>query len=198
MFKTLGEQLRKPSGTIGKLVGKFMDARNRVFYEKIIRDLELRGDDRIYEIGFGTGLGINLIAEKMDNGSVKGIDFSGLMYSEATQRNYKYIANGTVTLSYGDFMTASFDTEKFDKVFCVNVIYFWSDLDQVFKKIHSMLNRDGVFCIFMTPDKEIANRKFAEEFFKYPISHVEFALLTAGFASVSYKLDKGYYIKARK
>ena len=24
MFKTLGEQLRKPSGTIGKLVGKFM------------------------------------------------------------------------------------------------------------------------------------------------------------------------------
>jgi len=107
------------------------------------------------------------------------------------------IAEGLVHLSYGDFLTAEVDQEKYDKVFCVNVIYFWSDLSKVFPKVYSMLDKDGLFCIFMTPDKVMAHRKFAEDFFKYPIGNVESELKKAGFKSVEYKLDKGYYIKAR-
>ena len=198
MFKALGEQLRKPSGNLGKLVAKMMDKRNREFYEKMIMDLDPRGGDKIYEIRYGSGLGIHLIANQTVGCSIHGIDYSGLMYSEAAKRNQKFIEQGIVSLNYGDFLTATFDKETYNKIFCVNVIYFWSDLNHVFKKIHSLLPIDGLFCIFMTPDKVIANRRFAEKFFKYSIGQVESALLEAGFQSVEYKLDTGYYIKARK
>ena len=198
MFRELGEQLRKPSGTYGKLVAKMMERRNREFYEKIIIDLELKSGDKIYEIGYGPGLGINLIANSTIDCSISGIDYSELMVRKATKRNKKFIKAGIVNLKYGDFVTATIDHERYDKVFCVNVIYFWSDLNKVFRKIYSMLNKNGMYCIFMTPDKEITNRKFAEDFFKYPIGQVETALQKAGFKSIEYKLDKGYYIKAIK
>jgi len=198
MYKELGEQLRKPSGIFGKLVAKMMDRQNREFYEKIVRELELKRGDKIYEIGFGTGLGISLIASKKPDCTIHGIDFSELMVHKATQRNQKFIDEGIVNLKYGDFVTTVIDLLRYDKIFCVNVIYFWSNLNIVFQKIHSMLKKDGIYCIFMTSDKDITNRKFAEDFLKYPIGQVEEALLKAGFKSVEYKLDKGYYIKARK
>lgn len=198
MYKELGEQLRKPSGTFGNLVAKLMDMRNREFYEKIIIDLELKRGDKIYEIGYGTGLGIGLIASKKPDCTIHGIDFSELMVRKATQRNQKFIREGIVNLKYGDFVTSDIDYERYDKVFCVNVIYFWGDLNIVFQKVHSMLKKDGIYCIFMTPDKDITNRKFAEDFLKYPIGQVEEALLKAGFKSVEYKLDRGYYVKSRK
>jgi len=198
MFIELGEQLKKPSGILGKLVAKMMDRRNREFYEKIIIELELKKGDKIYEIGFGSGLGIALIASKKPDCTIHGIDFSELMVRKATKRNQKFIDEGIVYLKYGDFITTLIDNEKYNKIFCLNVIYFWSDLSIVFRKIHSMLKKDGLFCMFMTPDKDITNLKFAEDFFKYPIGQVEEALLRAGFKSVEYKLEKGYYIKARK
>jgi len=198
MFRELGEQLRKPSGPLGKLVAKIMDRRNKEFYENIIIDLELKSGDKIYEIGFGPGLGIGLIAGKRLDCTIHGIDFSELMVRRATKRNQKFIDDGTVNLRHDDFLTATIDLGKYDKVYCVNVIYFWSDLNRVFSKIYSMLNKKGMYCIFMIPDKKLINRKFAEEFFKYPIGQVEIALQKAGFKSIEYKLDKGYYIKARK
>ncbi|HEY3372056.1 MAG TPA: class I SAM-dependent methyltransferase [Prolixibacteraceae bacterium] len=202
MFRSLGEQLRKPSGAFGQLVSKMMDARNREFYENIIRDLDLQAGDKIFEIGFGTGLGIELIANHPSvlgvGCSIDGIDLSELMVQNATKRNQMLIDQGLVHLQCGDFFTAVFDDESYDKIFCVNVIYFWSNLYKIFKKIHSMLNQDGLFCLFMIPDKEIAHQRFAEEFFKHPIGKVESELEKAGFKNIEYRLDKGYYIKAKK
>lgn len=198
MFRALGKQLRQPSGRFGRLVSIMMDMRNREFYEKIIIELDLKSSDRIYEIGYGPGLGINLIANSITDCSISGIDFSELMFEQATKRNKKFVDAGIVNLKYGDLLTSAVDNEQYDKVFCVNVIYFWSELTKVFEKIYSMLNDGGRFCIFMTPAKDFEKLKFAEDFFKYSIEIVESELKKAGFKSVDYKLDKGYYIKAIK
>jgi cyclopropane fatty-acyl-phospholipid synthase-like methyltransferase len=198
MFRALGKQLRQPSGLFGRLVSLMMDRRNRAFYEKIITDLDLKSGDRIYEIGYGSGLGINLIANSLTDCSISGIDFSELMYKQAAKRNKKFIDARIVNLKYGDLLTSDTDNQKYDKIFCVNVIYFWSDLTKVFEKIYSMLSDGGMYCIFMTPAKDFEKLKFAEDFFKYSIETVESELKQAGFKSVAYKLDKGYYIKAIK
>lgn len=198
MFRALGKQLRQPSGLFGRLVSIMMDKRNRAFYEKIISDLDLKRGDRIYEIGYGPGLGIKLIADSITDCSIGGIDFSELMYKQAAKRNKKFVDAGIVNLSYGDLLTSSVENEKYDKIFCVNVIYFWRDLTVVFEKIYSMLSDGGIYYIFMTPAKDFEKLKFAEDFFKYSVETVESELKKAGFKSVAYKLDKGYYIKAVK
>lgn len=198
MFEALGKQLRKPSGLFGRLVSKMMDMRNREFYEKAIIELDIKSGDKIFEIGYGPGLGINIIANNTIDCTISGVDYSDLMYKKATKRNKKFIDGGIVNLRYGDLLTVHFDNEKYDKIFCVNVIYFWSDLNKVFEKIFAMLNDGGMYCIFMTHKKEFEKPKFTKDFCKYSIEKVESELTEAGFKSIEYKLDKGYYIKAKK
>jgi ubiquinone/menaquinone biosynthesis C-methylase UbiE len=198
MIKTLGEQLRKPSGLFGRLVAKMMEMRNKEYYKKIISKLDIKEGDKIFEIGYGPGLGISLLANNTINCPISGIDFSDLMYNKATKRNKKFIDNGIVNLRYGDLLTVDINQETYDKIFCVNVIYFWSDLNIVFEKIYSILNTGGIYCIFMTHEKEIGKLKFTKDFCKYSIEKVETELKKAGFKSIEYELDNGYFIKSVK
>jgi ubiquinone/menaquinone biosynthesis C-methylase UbiE len=198
MYKILGEQSRKPSGFFGKLVSKMMEKRNIEYYDKVIIELNIKSGERIYEIGYGPGFGISLIAKNTTDCFISGIDFSELMYNTATIKNKKFIDDGTVILKYGDLLTSDTGNEKYDKIFCINVIYFWSDLKVAFNKIYAMLNNGGIYCIFMTHEKELEKLKFTKDFCKYSIEKVESELKNAGFESVEYKMDNGYYIKAKK
>jgi arsenite methyltransferase len=196
MLRSFGEQLQKPTGFFGKIVGKMMESRNHGFYKKTIAELDIKSGDSLFEIGYGTGMGIHMIAEKNTECTIGGIDFSELMYHQATRRNKKFIENGKVELHFGDLLTADFSHKKYDKIFCLNVIYFWTDLGRVFAKIHNHLNTGGMFIIFMSHEKELAKLKFTGNFCKYTLQEVEAALTGSGFSRVSSILDKGYYIKA--
>jgi SAM-dependent methyltransferase len=198
MLKSLGQQLRKPSGIYGRLVSLLLRLRNRQFYMRIIDELKLKRGDKIFEIGYGPGLGIEMIAKKSDPYLIHGIDFSELMYNQAIRRNKQFIDKGMVKLDFGDFLSYQPLFEKYNKIFCVNVIYFWSDLSIAFMKIFSLLEKDGVFCIYMAHAKDLDKNKFANEFNKYSIEKVVSELKTAGFENVSYKYTPGYYIKALK
>ncbi|NVN96492.1 MAG: class I SAM-dependent methyltransferase [Bacteroidetes bacterium] len=198
MFELLGKQLRKPSGFWGKLVAKMMDRRNKKFYLEIIRMLNLETGDKVFEIGYGSGLGISLLANTDIACTIQGIDFSELMYKKASKRNKIYIEHCLVNLSYGDLLTTDFKRERFNKIFCVNVIYFWDDLSVVFEKIMSMMNHGGMFCIFMTHEKEFKQQKFAHDFCKYTIENVELELKNAGFSKINHTFDNGYFITAIK
>lgn len=198
MFKALGRQLRRPSGFLGEIVAKMMDRRNKEFYEKIIFELDVKKDDKLFEIGYGPGLGIKLITSKNIDCTINGLDYSELMLRKATQRNQKFVDSGVVRLKYGDFLVMDFDNERYDKIYCVNVIYFWSDLSKAFSKIYAMLNSGGRYCIFMSHEKEFEKAKFAEDFCKYSIDEVESELKRIGFTSVEYVFDNGYFIKAFK
>jgi cyclopropane fatty-acyl-phospholipid synthase-like methyltransferase len=197
MLKALGQQLRKPSGLFGRVVSRMMDARNRNFYFRIIKEMRIQKEDRIYEIGFGPGLGVQMIASNISDCTISGIDFSELMVNMASKRNKRFIEQGRVNLKYGDLITADTTGEHYDKIFCVNVIYFWKDLKPVFQKIHSMLSGEGSFYIFMTPSEEL-DGGFAVEFNKYSIEEVVSALKESGFKNVRYKLEDGYYIHSNK
>jgi ubiquinone/menaquinone biosynthesis C-methylase UbiE len=198
MFKSLGIQLSKPSGFLGKLVAKLMEKGNKKCYDKIIPQLDLKNGDKIFEIGYGHGLGLSLIAAAAKDCTISGIDYSDLMYKMATKRNKKFIDAGIMNLRYGDLLTVDTGNEKYNKIFCVNVIYFWSDLKKAFDKIFAMLEPGGIYCIFMEHEKDIERLKFTQNFNKYSIEKVESALKAAGFKSVEYKLEIGYFIKAKK
>ena len=197
MLEALGQQLRKPSGLFGRVVSRMMDARNRKFYLRIISEMHIQNGDRVYEIGYGPGLGVHMIASNISDCTISGIDFSELMIKMASKRNKRFIAEGRVHLKYGDLITANTTGEHYDKIFCVNVIYFWKDLKPVFQKIYSMLAGEGSFYIFMTPAQDL-DGSFAVEFNKYSIEEVVAALKESGFKNVRYKLEDGYYIHSNK
>jgi ubiquinone/menaquinone biosynthesis C-methylase UbiE len=198
MPTALAKQLRKPSGFFGKLVAKMMEFRNRSSYKKIISKLSPRKGEHILEIGYGPGLGIYQIADAFPGCLISGIDYSELMYQKATIRNKKFIDKGTVHLSYGDVLTLQTGNEKFDKIFCVNVIYFWKDLNLAFTKVFNMLGEKGEFLIYMDHRDSLEKVKFLADFCKYSVEDVETELKKSGFANIEYTFDKGYFISATK
>ncbi len=198
MPTAIAKQLRKPSGFFGKLVAKTMEFRNRNSYKGIIRKLSPGPGERILEIGYGPGLGIYQIAASYPDCRISGIDYSELMFAKASRRNKKFIENGIVHLEQGDVLTLDPGKDLFDKIFCVNVIYFWNDLNVAFTKIFNRLAEKGEFLIYMEHMDYLEKTKLLGDFCKYPVEKVEAELKQAGFKDIEYTLAGGYFITAKK
>ena len=199
MIKLIDKQFKKPTGFYGKIISKIMLHGNRSAYDKIIPELDIKQNDRILEVGYGHGLGISRISSGFDC-YVTGIDYSELMFNEATKRNKKYIDNKRVELYFGDFLTSEIIADKYDKVFCINVIYFWDKLEVPFSKIKTGLKEGGSFCIYMVHRDKLGKKRYTTDdiFNKYSIEQVVDSLKLSGFKDISYRLDKGYVIKCKK
>ncbi len=75
-------QARKPSGLFGRIVMKqLFDLGHKTINEMVKEQLGLNQDDRVLEIGYGTGKLLKDIAEKIESGLIEGIDFSEAMFS---------------------------------------------------------------------------------------------------------------------
>lgn len=200
MKKFLAKQFRKPSGIGGRVVEKLMIKGNLKAYEYLYPLMGLSPDMRILEIGYGHGLGIHKIATTVGC-EITGIDFSELMFANAFKRNKALIKDKKVQLLTGDFLTTDFETSSFDLVFCINVIYFWSNLNGPFKKVAELLAQSGTFCFYMASRDTLDKIPFTHNsvFNKYLIKDVVECLYSAGFKKVDYSQSKeGYLVKANK
>jgi ubiquinone/menaquinone biosynthesis C-methylase UbiE len=200
MFRRIiASQFKRPTGLFGIFTSNLMIKGNRRNYDGLLKDLNIQPHDKILEIGYGPGIGINLIAEKCNSCIIHGIDFSKLMYKRATKLNERYTDNNRVKLLLGDFLKTKIDTNNYDKIFCINVVYFWDDLQQPFERIKSFLKKGGIFCFYMAHKDFLIRKKSPDEIFnKYSIEQITEALKQAGFVEIDSYFDKGYYIKAKK
>ena len=115
-------------------------------------------------------------------------------------KNKKHIKNKKLVLDYGDYLQNEYPSNSFDKIYFINVIYFWSDLEKPFKKIFNELKPSGRVCLFMAKHDDLGNYKFTKDeiFNKYSIDHVIEELTKAGFKNITYTTDNGYYISCEK
>jgi ubiquinone/menaquinone biosynthesis C-methylase UbiE len=200
MFKRfISSQFRKPRGLFGIVTSNWMIKGNWRNYQILLKELNIQPNDKILEIGYGPGIGINLIAEQCNSCIIHGIDFSKLMYKRATERNKKHIDANKVKLFLGDFLELANEPNEYDKIFCINVVYFWKDIRTPFEKIRMLLKEHGMFCMYMA-HKDFLKKLNPDDsiFHKYSIEQVVNALKLAGFDKVVNYFDKGYYVKAVK
>ena len=197
MKSLVGNQLRKPDGFFGKIIAFLMEKGNREFYTKCFAELNIQTNNSIFEIGYGPGYGIEILAKEYNPKLISGIDFSTLMYRMASER-IRFIGKpDQINLYSGDFLELS-NEEKFDKVLCINVIYFWGDLKIAFEKVYSILKQNGKFVLFMQDASRLEKLKFTNEFYKYEPDVVIQALITAGFSSIKVKNENGIYISGQR
>jgi SAM-dependent methyltransferase len=199
ILRNIGMQFKKPRGLLGKIISDLMIVGNRSAYENMIRDLKIEANDNILEIGYGPGVGIGLISRRPESCNIYGIDYSELMYKRASKRNFRFIKTNRVHLMFGDFVETELSTTGFDKIFCINVVYFWDDLLKPFEKVKSLLKDDGTFCIYMAGKDELNKAKFTKNgiFNKYSIGQIVNALKSTGFHEIDHNFRKGYFIKAK-
>jgi SAM-dependent methyltransferase len=121
----LARQARHPSGLLGRLFARGMGRINGGVNDWVIEQLEVRDDHRVLEIGFGPGTAVRRVERLLASGRVCGIDASRTMVDQAARLNRAAIAAGKVDLRQGEAALLPYQDRSFDRIFCVNVIYFW-------------------------------------------------------------------------
>lgn len=199
MYNKIAQQLRKPSGFLGKVISKFLKRMNSDIYIQMVKELKAQDGDKIYEIGYGHGSGVMQLSQNA-NCVIDGIDFSEVMYHDAVKLNQRLIQEDKVNLTFGDFLLAEINSDYYHKVFCVNVIYFWEDLVKPFAQVHDVLMEGGAFFIYMDSLEEIKNSRFTndENFNLYNLEFVTAQLAQTGFSTSHQNFARGHIIKAVK
>jgi ubiquinone/menaquinone biosynthesis C-methylase UbiE len=104
----------------------------------------------VLEIGFGPGYGLKMAAARTTEGTVYGLDFSPSMVKMAARRNRAIVASGKIRLVEGDLSPAPFGDNFFDRIFAVNVVYFWREPRRELSEIRRILKRGGKAAFYIS------------------------------------------------
>lgn len=160
-----------PTGLLGRLGGMIMARTNVRIYQWAIELLDVQPSDRILEIGFGPGVGIQLLASSVSSGWVAGVDPSEEMVEQARVRNANHLGTSRVDLLRGSVASLPFENASFDKALAVNSMHVWPDAIAGLAEIRRVLKPGGRIVLGFTRHSGQAKEGLAE------------ALTAAGFAN---------------
>jgi ubiquinone/menaquinone biosynthesis C-methylase UbiE len=140
----------RPKGVLGRLGGVIMARVNRDAAVQVIEMLDVRPDDKVLEVGFGPGVAVQLLLQRVPAGSVAGIDYSQEMVRQAAARNAAALRNGRVDLRYGSAERLPFADETFDKALAINSMQAWPDGRAGLREIQRVLKHGGCVALGFT------------------------------------------------
>ncbi len=149
----LMQMFGRPKGVLGRLGGIIL-AHSRAkqnFTEQVIRLLGVQPHDKVLEVGFGPGVGIQMLAGVVSRGLIAGIDVSKEMVEQAASRNAKAIKAGLVELQHGSVEQLPFSDRTFDKALAINSMQVWFDTKAGLQEIHRVLKAGGKIALGFTP-----------------------------------------------
>jgi SAM-dependent methyltransferase len=150
----IARQAARPSGVLGRLLGRVMAVETAEANRLALELLEPRRTDHVLEIGFGHGATIERLSRTVDDGVVAGIDVSHAMLKLARRRNCAAIARGRVQLSLGSVDQLPHRDAEFDRVLSVHTLYFWPEPQRAFAEIRRVLKPSGRLVLGWRDDPE--------------------------------------------
>ena len=160
----------RPKGFLGRLGGIIMARTNYKCAAWVIDLLDIQLNDKVLEVGFGPGVGIQLLARLASAGYVAGVDPSREMVEQARTRNAKAIKG--VGLRHGSVESLPFVDNTFDKALAINSMQAWPDAIAGLREIRRVLKPGGRVALGFTP------------YSGQPKSGLAKTLMAAGFTNV--------------
>jgi ubiquinone/menaquinone biosynthesis C-methylase UbiE len=139
----------RPKGLLGKLGGILMARMNYECATWVIDLLHVQPNDKVVEVGFGPGVGIQLLAGLASTGYVAGVDPSQEMVEQATERNAK--TKKRADLRRGSAESLPFEDNMFDKALAINSMQVWPDAMAGLREIRRVLKGDARIALGFTP-----------------------------------------------
>lgn len=157
-----------------------MNRINQIQYKSVMNNLNCSQKDRILDIGFGNGYLIKHLARK-NEGDFYGIEISEDMLKTGCNHNSELIEQGKVHLTKGNVMDIPFENSFFDRIYTVNTVYFWEDLDKSLSEINRVLKPKGIFINVIYSKQWLDKMKYTQYgFSKYTPNELKDATLRNG------------------
>jgi ubiquinone/menaquinone biosynthesis C-methylase UbiE len=154
----IARQSRCPSGFLGRLLARLMAVETAEANRELLSLLDLRSHDHVLEVGFGHGRTVEHALAAVPEGFVAGVDLSDDMVRMATARVRSFIDAGRAELRSGDSARLPYPDCRFDKVFSLHTLYFWSDPAAHLREIHRVLRPGGRIVIGFSPGEDAQAR----------------------------------------
>jgi arsenite methyltransferase len=130
-------------GPAGRVAAVVMARMNRDMEEAALDVLDPRDGERILVIGFGPGVGIELLLERCAPASVTGVDPSPVMVAAARRRIARCPTNEVVTLLASSAADLAPEHRTFDAAVAVNSHQLWHPHDATTHTVASALRSRG-------------------------------------------------------
>ena len=150
----LFDNFAHPRGPVGRLAGRIMAAKadNIERGRWAVAELAPPADARVLEIGYGPGVTLAHMAERLPSGHLIGVDTSEVMRAQAARRNREAIADGRLEVRVGDAQALDDDLTELDLVYGINVWQFWSDANATVAHLADRLVPGGrLALVYMKP-----------------------------------------------
>ena len=143
----LEEQGSKPTGTIGKIIGRLMNKFHTSLYIDYLNERNLLDNYRILDIGCGGGKFLKFLSQKSDGFKLWGLDHSKEMIDLTSQLNKDVIKQGRLKLLTGSVTEIKIEDGSLDLVTAFETVQFWPDINIAFSEILRVLDKNGEFII---------------------------------------------------
>ncbi len=144
-------QFGKPTGALGAVVGHLMAWKNGPRSRFVLSLLDLAPHHRVLEIGFGPGVDLARVAALVPEGSIAGVDHSDIMLRQARRRLARTGHLARADLRCAGVAPLPFGDTVFDRLFSINSVQFWGDLDVATREISRVLAPAGRVAIAFQP-----------------------------------------------
>jgi len=141
----------RPRGVLGQLGGHIMARTNEKCATWVVALLDIQPNEKVLEIGFGPGVGIQLLVRWASAGFIAGVDSSEEMVKQAAARNAKAIESKRVDLRYGSVERLPFEDNTFDQALAINSMQVWPDAVAGLREMHRVLKAGGKIALGFTP-----------------------------------------------
>ena len=190
----LDKQGAKPTGLIGKIIGRLMNKFHTPLYIGYFKNNLPKENSSILDIGCGGGEFLKFLYDSDDSYLLYGLDHSPEMIEISSKINKRAIEKKRLKLLQGSVTDIKLDNSQLDLITAFETVQFWPDTDKSFLEINRLLKTGGQFLIINrypsegTKWWEIAKIKSDKEY----ISKLE----KAGFSkiSVDFEFKKGWII----
>jgi arsenite methyltransferase len=148
-------QLARPHGALSKLVAPLLDRGNRTINLHVVGALDLKPQERVLEVGFGGGVGLAMVLTHEPDVVLSGMDLSPEMLVRCQKR-----FGQRVTLAQGSVESLPYPDAAFDKLFGVNVSYFWPNLERALSELRRVLAPNGLLVLGVRPPEVLRKVQF--------------------------------------
>lgn len=141
------QQVRKPSGWLGRRIVRAMNLGHATLTEWGLKQIVVANTAAILDVGCGGGRTVQRLAALASDGHVVGLDYSAASVAVSRSTNAKEIEAGRVGITRGSVAALPFPDRTFDIVTAVETHYYWPDLPANVREIWRVVKPGGTFAL---------------------------------------------------